>query len=69
MPVYKIFAGERHKPLELITIKEFDYFEQAEQYAFDCALDKLFPYSYMDTENANTYLNALDRIDYLVEEI
>lgn len=64
MPIYRIFAGERHKPLDLITIKEFDYFEQAEQYAFECALDKLFPHSYTDT-----YLNALNRIDYLVEEI
>ena len=69
MPVYRIYAGERHQALDLVTIKEFDYYEQAEQYAFDCALDKLFPYSYMDTENANVYINALDRIDYLVEEI
>lgn len=69
MPVYKIFAGERHKPLELICIKEFDTHERAEQYAFDCALDKLFPYSYLDEKNTNTYCNALDRVDYFAEEI
>ena len=69
MAKYKIYAGERYKSLDFICVKEFSSPEEATQYAFDCALDKLFPYSSIDAKNTNTYSNALDKIDYYIEEI
>ena len=70
MARYRIYIGKRHQYLPFYTEKEFDHYEQAEQFAFDAALDKLFPYETVaDSEHANMYLNALDQIDYYIEEM
>ena len=70
MPLYRIYAGKQNSPLELVCIREFKTQEQADQFAFDSALDKCFPYLYVENvSQANTYLNALYMIDYRAEEI
>lgn len=70
MPLFRIYAGRQNSPLELIAIREFKTQEQADQYAFDAALDKCFPYQYVEnSDQANTYINALYMIDYLAEEV
>ena len=70
MPLYRIYAGKQNSPLELIAIKEFNTQEQADQFAFDSALDKCFPYQYVESPSqANTYINALYMIDYRAEEV
>lgn len=69
MPLYKIYAGQSYGPLELVCIKEFENLETAEQYAFDRALDKVFPYQSISEENANVYTNVLSKIDYRAEEV
>jgi hypothetical protein len=68
MPIYKIYAGKSGESLDFICEKEFANIEQADQYAFDCALDKVFPYQYINAANANTYINVLNQIEYFAEE-
>lgn len=70
MAKYRIYVGKRHEYLPFYAEKEFDHYEQAEQFAFDAALDKLFPYEIVSSrEQANVYLNALDLVDYYIEEM